>query len=143
MSSLFETERFPLSEAENERDNPSRTVPLVLGRFEQLLNLEHKVGLDFVLDRLWSLGQLSWISNKVATAHGLVQCGSNGPMHLMDTTRTQQGAMPRSDLEHCYVQPLDILGSQRCEAMPPDARYEMDTDGSPIALIRALLHDGT
>ena len=27
--------------------------------------------------------------------------------------------------------------------MTPDARYEMDTDGSPIALIRALFHEGT
>ncbi|HWO64662.1 MAG TPA: hypothetical protein VNO31_31960, partial [Umezawaea sp.] len=60
---------------------------------------------------------------KMATAHGLVQCGSDGPMHLMDTTRTHQGAAARSDLEHCDVQPLEMLGSQRCEAMAPDARY--------------------
>jgi NADPH:quinone reductase-like Zn-dependent oxidoreductase len=44
----FETEGLPLTEAEDERDNPSNAVPLALGRFNQLLNLEHRVGL--VLD---------------------------------------------------------------------------------------------
>ena len=46
--------RAPLTEAEDERDNPSNAVPLALGRFNQLLNLEHTVGLDFVLDHRWS-----------------------------------------------------------------------------------------
>lgn len=108
----FETEGLPLTEAENKRDNPSNSVPLALGRFNQLFNLKHRVRL-FVLDHRWSFSQLGRISLKVATAHGLVECGANGPMHLMNTTRTHQGAAPRSDPEHCHVQPLEMLGSQR------------------------------
>jgi hypothetical protein len=70
----FETEGLPLPEAEDKRDNPSNSVPLALGRFDQLLNLEHRVGLDFVLDHRWSFSQLGRISLKLATAHGLVEC---------------------------------------------------------------------
>jgi hypothetical protein len=89
-----------------------------------------------------SFSKLGRISIKVATAHGLVERGSNGPIHLMNATRTHQGAAPRLNLEHCHVQLLEMLGSQRCEAMTPDARYQVDPDGSPIALIRAPLNEG-
>jgi hypothetical protein len=95
-----------------------------------------------VVDHRWSFSQLGRISRKVATAHGLVECGANGPMHLMNTTRTHQSAAPRSDLEHCDVQPLEMLRSQRCEAMTPNARYRVDADGSPIALIGAAESGG-
>jgi hypothetical protein len=44
-----------MTEAKDERQNPSDSVPLALGRFNQLLNLEHRVGLDFVLNNRWSL----------------------------------------------------------------------------------------
>jgi hypothetical protein len=87
----FETEGLPLPEAEARRDDATNSVPLALGRFNQLLNPEHRA-LAGGLSRIWhdhSRQEASKGTPRTAADEWMIPLFWSAPIHL------------RYTLDHC------------------------------------------